>query len=697
MTMKRFLTAKCVIVLCLFANSLVCAQPAPPSNIITKEGIMELYSDVQNKEIRVSDAEQILLSYKDKVIAAAPYARIASLQWENNDILARQKISGILAFTYRHEDDDRTTVIKKTTACREIVKIVVAYDPDWSSEIADACDKSAAGRSLSSLNAARDLIENDPEKAAEMAENAASDETIAGMALFLRELRLQNPDQANRAFLDTITRYANQSSADARQFSILGTYLFTSPHLPPDDIISMVSVRIGNMGMPDLSSNRPDIQPDLVMQFIRQGLRLMRGPAHNDQQKQYRYALAFQLIPKGQEFAPALVPELNAAMAALATDLPGDFGSGEAFKNYNRGFSDPDARLEEIAEISDTHTRDLLYLDMASAYWRRKDYDVFERAAKRIENREANALLVELAKFGKARSILESKGSDYLEALRLINTMKVSKEKLLILLMAGKGRMEVDPVESSNLLNEAMSVAQKLDDGIAPFALLHGATLLPEDPGLLNIAIDTFKRFPDANSPDLNRRIELGVLKATFQLNVKDVDLSFRHSFEKVISGKADLGFQLLAHMKDDRIKADGYVAVARDLVREIDKTRSWLIKREEALSQVEVISVGEDGMRKSAKTSVLPAYPDTSVKNKKSGVAVAELQYDGEGKVTNVKVLEAPDKDIDKAVETALRKWTFKPSTINGRPISVKGKLTFYFEQTDDNKGIVKNPKQFQ
>lgn len=109
------------------------------------------------------------------------------------------------------------------------------------------------------------------------------------------------------------------------------------------------------------------------------------------------------------------------------------------------------------------------------------------------------------------------------------------------------------------------------------------------------------------------------------------------------------------------------------------------------------VVDVDEAGIRRSASKKILPVFPEASRKRGSQGVAVVRLEYDGNGMVVNVDVLEAPDSEIGGAVADAVRHWTFKPSSIRGEPVNVRGKLTFYC--VIDSKGIgrVQNPKQFR
>jgi hypothetical protein len=43
------------------------------------------------------------------------------------------------------------------------------------------------------------------------------------------------------------------------------------------------------------------------------------------------------------------------------------------------------------------------------------------------------------------------------------------------------------------------------------------------------------------------------------------------------------------------------------------------------------------------------------------------------------------------------MKQWKFKPAKLNEKPVSIRGKITFYFVIDAKGKGEVKNPKQFQ
>jgi TonB family protein len=109
------------------------------------------------------------------------------------------------------------------------------------------------------------------------------------------------------------------------------------------------------------------------------------------------------------------------------------------------------------------------------------------------------------------------------------------------------------------------------------------------------------------------------------------------------------------------------------------------------------VVRVGEDGMRKSAEKTVMPVYPAQTIKKAQQGIAMIEAQYNGKGEVTETIVVEAAAPEIGQAALEAVKQWKFKPSSLDGKPISVRGKLTFYFVIDKNKQGRVENPKQFQ
>ena len=104
---------------------------------------------------------------------------------------------------------------------------------------------------------------------------------------------------------------------------------------------------------------------------------------------------------------------------------------------------------------------------------------------------------------------------------------------------------------------------------------------------------------------------------------------------------------------------------------------------------------VPEGVMRKAAKIVVRPKYPPTSRKRGIQGLAVVMVDINEAGDVMDVFVVDAPDQEIGESVVSAVRQWKFGQLTAEGKPVKLRGKLSFYFS-IRDGKTYVSDPKKF-
>ena len=109
------------------------------------------------------------------------------------------------------------------------------------------------------------------------------------------------------------------------------------------------------------------------------------------------------------------------------------------------------------------------------------------------------------------------------------------------------------------------------------------------------------------------------------------------------------------------------------------------------------VVFLREQQLRDRGKVEVLPKYPNDALKNKATGIVVTEIDFDTNGTITKLAILESSDRHFDIPTIKALRQWRFNPvTTSEGVPLKVKGKLTFYFFWKN-GRGWCENPLVFQ
>jgi TonB family protein len=75
------------------------------------------------------------------------------------------------------------------------------------------------------------------------------------------------------------------------------------------------------------------------------------------------------------------------------------------------------------------------------------------------------------------------------------------------------------------------------------------------------------------------------------------------------------------------------------------------------------------------------PQYTEIARKARIQGVVIVQAIIDKEGQVTNVKVLKGLPMGLDQAAVDAIKKWQFKPATLNGKPVAVYYNLTVNFQ----------------
>jgi len=106
-------------------------------------------------------------------------------------------------------------------------------------------------------------------------------------------------------------------------------------------------------------------------------------------------------------------------------------------------------------------------------------------------------------------------------------------------------------------------------------------------------------------------------------------------------------------------------------------------------------VTIHEFDGRQLATRTTLPEFPKDALQSHAHGVAVVEVTFGVDGRVAEVRPLQAPDAACESAVVRAVRQWEFKSlNGPNGRPAIVTTKLTFYFEIDARGRRTVSEPK---
>jgi len=93
-----------------------------------------------------------------------------------------------------------------------------------------------------------------------------------------------------------------------------------------------------------------------------------------------------------------------------------------------------------------------------------------------------------------------------------------------------------------------------------------------------------------------------------------------------------------------------------------------------------QIIDVGEIAAPRVIQR-VRPAYTQAAIDARLQGAVILELVIGEDGAVERVRVLRGLPLGLKESAVSAVRRWRFDPSTLDGRPIKVRYRLTVHFQ----------------
>lgn len=88
------------------------------------------------------------------------------------------------------------------------------------------------------------------------------------------------------------------------------------------------------------------------------------------------------------------------------------------------------------------------------------------------------------------------------------------------------------------------------------------------------------------------------------------------------------------------------------------------------------------------------PQYPEVARKSRVAGVVIIEAIIDKGGNVDHVRVIRGLPMGLSESAEAAVRRWKFRPGTLNGQPVDVIFNLTVVFTLGADAPSVSAKPK---
>jgi TonB family protein len=666
----------------------------PPANSSSNDN-----SDAKLAVYQIHRLGEKLLALRSVRAKAFEVARLAAALWKRDETHARLLFEKALSLTIANGNDAEARLL--STLHRRVIALIARSDAEWAKRLIDSAtrreaeDQSSKSSSAANIRTALGLLEEDSVVAAEFAERSLTGGVARGFLDFIHNLRKKDEPAANRLFLQALNYLSQQPTVNILEFHTLGLYLFTAPDLIDSDYHK--TTLVDRILVPNITADRPGVPRPLVQAYLTTAADILWRMTPDTKQRPYSYALCYMLRAKSINAVPDLTAKLDAVMATLTPEVPAGLTKDSAFRYMNLPPATSEEQLTDAENRPDQEGRDIAYLEIALQAWRKGDFKTARIAQARISDVEAGQRLSAIIDFGEGAWAIKDNAADLSKAEALSNRLPPGIERSILLQAIAKIQSNGP---NTNLIEEtvdkALKATRSMSDGRRPFLLLTAAAHLANSKSPLVHAamaevIRDFNSFEEQalSGLDWAQSVQVGPMKARFPLNVANIDFGFNEAFRAVALADPEAAMAGAEELRHENLRAQSLVEVGRAFLEKLSP---------KPIQAEQPIRVGEDGMRKSASKTVMPTYPEEALKKRAQGVAVVEVQYDAKGDVVSTTVLEAPSKSIGDAAVRATKQWKFVPSKKqDGTPVSIRGKLTFYFEIDKDGKGLVQNPKQYR
>ena len=668
----------------------------PPAVLATESDDKQ---DVKLAVYQVHRLGEKILALRSVRAKALEIARLAALLWKQDEAHARVLFEKALNLTIANGNDSEAKAL--STLHRRVIALIAHSDAEWAKRLIDSAakreteDQGSKAFSRANIRTARGLVEEDPSVAVQFAERSLKGGVDSGFVDFVLTLRTKDESEANRLFVHALTYLSQQPVVNIEELHSLGLYLFTAANVIDPDAVVMTLVE--DMLVPNITVERPGIPKPLVRAYLATAADVLWRMTSDATQRKSSYALSYMLLPKSRSVAPDLTAKLDAVMAALAPQVPAGMTRDSAYRYLNATPTTTEEKLTAAENRPDQESRDVAYLEIALQAWRKGDFKTCRIAQGRISDLEGSQRLAAIIDFGDGAWAVKQNPADVSKAEAMANRLPQGIERSILLQAIAKIQSKgPDANASEETIDKALKAARSISDGRRPFLLLTAAAQLAslKSPAVHTAMAEVVKEFNSFDEQALARldwaqSIQIGPLNARFPLDVVNIDFGFNEAFRTVAFADPEAAMARADELRHENLRAQSLVEVGRAFLEKLPP---------KPLQNQQPIRVNEDGMRKSASKTVMPSYPADALKKREQGVTVVEVQYDDKGDVVTTSVLESPSQSIGDAVERAVRQWKFVPSKKqDGTAVSIRGKLTFYFEIDKDGKGRVLNPKQFR
>jgi hypothetical protein len=339
----------------------------------------------------------------------------------------------------------------------------------------------------SNLHRAASLLESDPDRALQLARNAITASgpmllDIPGLTYFLSNLRDRAGDLSDELFPEALDLIASARQPSPGLLLELGKYLFTSSKYleTPDATQASDTSTVGSTSIANFTANRKSASSDDIRQYIEASVKVLTATNSPFYDPVAAYAIAFQMLPKADEFAPEQADALREALVAIVSL------AGSSVAKVQAAIGGSPTTDPEGGEAA--HKRDRLVGRALAAIASNKFAEARDMLAG-IDDLAVRSQVTSLIDFAESAAAIERR--DRQAALTLANSLRGGVKRAI--LYAGLAAASQDRSEAFGYLDLGLHDSQLLpaERRMAVATGLSGATLRIDAESAIN-ALNAF-------------------------------------------------------------------------------------------------------------------------------------------------------------------------------------------------------------
>jgi hypothetical protein len=358
----------------------------------------------------------------------------------------------------------RSSLIARAASC----------DSAMAKKLNIAANSDSAARRAAAIESASTALKEDPQAAAGLLGGVAgsqiTQEDLRTIVTLLWRLRAKGAtQQADNLFLSQVAYVASMATFEPFNFSMLGNYLFA----PPGQAMTMQFVILAGVPIISLSGDRPGLNAETVRTYLETAVALLSRPwldaaadatgdepgfpSPNDTAS--RYILAYQLLPKAQEFEPALVPLFQSLLDQLASKVPAGVSNPDSYSTLARSMQESQTSEEQALEESkDPARQDDIALSLIFTFWYKDDVKPMREIVSKIHDSDLKSKLDALVTYAEASQAIAGSPQT---AARLASSIPPDAKRALVHLRLADAAKS-DPFVARQFLDSMLREAREI-------------------------------------------------------------------------------------------------------------------------------------------------------------------------------------------------------------------------------------------